>query len=53
MGWTCSLHCVDEKRIQNSGQNSEKKKRSLGRPRPRLEDNIKIDVKETRFEGVD
>lgn len=30
-----------------------KKERPLGRHRPRLEDNVKIYVKEIRFEGVD
>jgi hypothetical protein len=52
MGGTCSTLEGDEKVIQNFGPTT-RRERSLGRSRPRWGDNIKMDLKEIGWEGVD
>jgi hypothetical protein len=44
LGAKCSTHGIDEK---------PEVKRPLGRPRPRWEDNIRTDLREIWWEGVD
>jgi hypothetical protein len=52
MGGTCSTHARDEKCIQYFGWEHEGK-RPLGSHRRRREDNIRMDLREIRWEGVD
>jgi hypothetical protein len=52
IGGTCSTCERDEKLIQYVGWKPEGK-RSLGRPRHRWEDNIRMDLREILGEGVD
>jgi hypothetical protein len=49
MADVCVEHGGDEKRIQNF---SRKNRRPLGGPRRRWENNIKIDIKDIGYEGV-
>jgi len=46
-GWSCSTHCAYKILIGKSERN-----RSLGRSRRGLEDNIRMDVRETGWKGV-
>jgi hypothetical protein len=50
MGGACSGYGRKERRIQVGKPEG---KRQLGRPRRRLEDNIKMDLQDVGFEGVD
>jgi hypothetical protein len=52
MGRTHSTQSEDDKFIENFGWNPDGK-RPLGRPRCRLEDNVRTDLRETGWEGVD
>jgi ribosome biogenesis protein Nip4 len=52
MGGTCSAHGGDVKCIRNFGS-SLQGKRPLRRPKSRWEDNIKKNLREIGFEGVD
>jgi hypothetical protein len=52
MGRTRSTHGRDEKYINIFYRNT-RKKRSLGRPRRRLEDNIRMNLGEIGLEVVD
>jgi hypothetical protein len=52
MRWACSTHEIDEKFIQNL-IGKPKGKRRLGNPRPRWDDNIKVDLKVTELMDVD
>ena len=45
MGGACSAYGGEERRIQG--------KRPLGRPRRRWEDNIKMDLQEVEYGGLD
>jgi hypothetical protein len=49
MDRACSPHGTDEKCIQNFLVGKSERKRSFGRPRLRLEDNIKMDIREIRL----
>jgi hypothetical protein len=51
-GGSCSAHGEDEKCIKRFGQKTEGK-RPLRRPRHKWEDNIRIDLREIGWEGVD
>jgi hypothetical protein len=48
MSGACSTHGIDKKFVQNFDWN-----KPLGRPRRKLEDNIRMDVKEIMWENVD
>jgi hypothetical protein len=48
MGGTCSAHGNDDKCVQNLGRKSERKK-----PLGRWEDNIRVDLWELGWKGVD
>jgi hypothetical protein len=52
MGGKCSTHGRDEKCVENFGQKS-RQDETTQRPRHRREDNIRIDLRETGWEGVD
>jgi len=52
MGGARSTHGRDEKCIQNLGRKPEGK-RPLGRPRHSWQYNIRMDLRETEWEGVD
>jgi hypothetical protein len=52
MGGQCSTHERNEKFIQNFGRKAQRT-RSLGRPRRRWEDNIRMNLREIGWEFVD
>jgi len=52
MGEPCSLHWIDEKCIHNFGRKT-LERRPLGRRRSRWEDNIRMDLRQIGWEGVD
>jgi len=52
MGGVCSTHRKDENYIQSSGWKT-KGTRKLGRPKRRWQYNIKTDVREIGWEGLD
>jgi len=52
MGRACST-CGGERGLYRVLVGKPEGKRALGRPRSRWEDNIKIDLKEVRCEGMD
>ena len=53
MGGACSAYGGDERRLQGFGGRKTDGKRPLGRPRPRWEDNIKMDLQEVGCGGMD
>jgi hypothetical protein len=52
MGWACSTNGVAEICVRNLIEIS-KGRRQFGRPRHTWEDNIKFDIKEIGYVGVD
>ena len=52
MGWACSAYGGEERCIQGLVGKPEGK-RPLGRPRRRWEDNIKMDLQEVGYGGMD
>jgi len=50
MSGTCSMHGREEECMQNQGW---KTKKLYGRPRYSWEDNIKMNLKEIEYKGVD
>jgi hypothetical protein len=52
MGWACRKNGIEEKCVQNINRKSEGK-RPLMRPRRKREGNIKTDLRETSWGGVD
>ena len=52
MGGTCSMYGREERRIEGFGGETWGKE-PLGRPRRRWEDNIKMDIQEVGFGGMD
>jgi hypothetical protein len=52
MTLTAHVACMGEKCMQSCSRKSERKG-PLERPRPRWEDNIKIDLKEVGLENID
>jgi hypothetical protein len=53
MGRACSTNVGEEKCILDIGEKVRRKKRPLGRPRRRWVDNIKIDLREIGWDGMD
>jgi hypothetical protein len=51
VGWTCDTHEGGERCLQGFGWEA-KGKRSVGRPRRRWEDNIKMDLRAIRIDGA-
>jgi hypothetical protein len=52
MGWSCSTYLGEERFIQGFGGEASGKE-PLGRPRRRWDVNIKMDLKEVRWSGMD
>jgi hypothetical protein len=50
---TCSTHELNEKCIKILIGKPERKNRPLGRTKRKREDNIRMDLRETGWEGVD
>ena len=53
MGGACRAYRGEERRIQGFGGGKPVGKRPLGRPRRRMEDNIKTDLQEVGCGGMD
>jgi hypothetical protein len=53
LGRACSTNGCEEECIQDVGVKARLKKRPVGRPRCMWVDNIKMDVKEIGFDGID
>jgi hypothetical protein len=51
MGWTCDTHGGEERCLEGFGWEA-RKKRLLGRPRRRWEDNIKLGLREIRIDAA-
>jgi hypothetical protein len=48
VGGTCGTHGREEECVQGFGGKARRRERSLGRPRSRWEDGIRMDLRETR-----
>jgi hypothetical protein len=53
MGGACGMHRKDGKCIHHSGWKTGRKKNPFERPRRRWEENIRMDLMETAWDGVD
>ena len=53
VGGTCSAYGGEERYIQSFGGGKSEGKRPLGRPRSRWECNIKMDLQEVGYSGMD